>query len=390
MLCKTALKRLAAGLLCVSTMIGPVLAATGTVNTGASKLNLRSKASTSASVLTKIPGGSTVEVLGSPADGWYQVTFNGKTGYVASQYVDVETPKYGKVTEAPLNVRSAPSTSAAKCGRLSAGQQVEILEETNGWYKIPQGYVSAQYVAPVSEQAPAASAPAVQTPAPAVQAPAEEKPSQDIGAKAAVSQPAAEQAPAEGEVRHCRITASVLNVRSGPGSSYAKVGSLRAGKVVEILGEEKGWYKISSGYISAEYAIVVSADEAANAGKGQEIADYALQFVGYRYVYGGASPKGFDCSGLTKYVYAQFGYNINRTASNQLDNGTPVSMSELQPGDLVMFKKKGTGSSRASHVGIYIGNNQFVHASSPEVGVIVSKMNSAYYTTGFVGGRRIV
>ena len=112
--------------------------------------------------------------------------------------------------------------------------------------------------------------------------------------------------------------------------------------------------------------------------------------MGYPYVYGGSSPKGFDCSGFTSYVYKQFGITINRTASTQLDNGTPVSMSELQPGDLVMFKKSGTGSKRASHVGIYIGNNQFVHASTSTVGVIVSDMDYAYYTTGFVGGRRLV
>ena len=382
MFSKTAFKRLAAGLLCVSTMIGPVLAATGTVNTGASKLNLRAKASTSAAVLTKIPGGSTVEVLGSPAAGWYQISYGDKTGYVASRYVDVAeeaAPRQGRVTEGPLNIRSAPSTSAAKCGRLSAGQTVEILEETNGWYRIAQGYVSAKYISLTAASAPAA------TPAPV-----EEKPSQDIGAKAAVAQAPAEETPVEGEARYCRITTASLNVRSGAGTGYSKVGTLRAGKVVEILAEVNGWYKIESGYISAEYTVEVSADEAANAGKGQEIADYALQFVGCRYVYGGASPKGFDCSGLTKYVYAQFGYNINRTASNQLDNGTPVSMSELQPGDLVMFKKKGTGSKRASHVGIYIGNNNFVHAASPEVGVIVSKMSDAYYTTGFVGGRRLV
>ena len=134
----------------------------------------------------------------------------------------------------------------------------------------------------------------------------------------------------------------------------------------------------------------MDAAEAAKSGKGQEIADYALTLVGSRYVYGGSSPNGFDCSGFTKYVYAQFGYSINRTASNQLDNGTAVSMSELQPGDLVMFKKSGSGSKRASHVGIYVGGGQFVHASTAKVGVIVSNMSDAYYTTGFVGGRRLV
>ena len=111
--------------------------------------------------------------------------------------------------------------------------------------------------------------------------------------------------------------------------------------------------------------------------------------MGYPYVYGGSSPSGFDCSGFTSYVYKQFGHSINRTASAQLDNGYAVSMSELQPGDLVMFKK-GSTSKRATHVGLYIGNNQFVHASTSSVGVIISSMSEAYYTTGFVGGRRLV
>ena len=146
-----------------------------------------------------------------------------------------------------------------------------------------------------------------------------------------------------------------------------------------------GWYQIETGYVCGDYVKEVDAAEAQNSTKGQEIADYALQFLGYRYVYGGSSPSGFDCSGFTSYVYKQFGYKLNRSASDQLDNGVAVSRSELQPGDLVIFKK---GSS--SHVGLYIGNNQFIHASTSKVGVIISRMSDAYYTTGFVGGRRIV
>ena len=197
----------------------------------------------------------------------------------------------------------------------------------------------------------------------------------------------AAQLPVEKEPVYARVTASALNVRSGPGTDYEKTDKLSAGTVVEVLEESNGWYKIDSGYISAEYAVIV---DAASATLGSEIANYALTFVGYPYVYGGSSPSGFDCSGFTSYVYAQFGISLNRSASNQLDNGTPVSMSELQPGDLVLFKKSGTGSKRASHVGIYIGGNQFVHASTSTVGVIVSNMSDAYYTSGFVGGRRLV
>ena len=91
-----------------------------------------------------------------------------------------------------------------------------------------------------------------------------------------------------------------------------------------------------------------------------------------------------------KYVFSNFGITLNRTASAQMDHGVAVSMGELQPGDLVFFKKAGSSASRASHVGLYIGGNQFIHASTSRTGVIVSDMNSAYYTTGFVGGRRLM
>ena len=266
-----------------------------------------------------------------------------------------------------LRLRSQASTDSQILANLSDGTQVDVLSSAeNGWYQIAfgelSGYVSSEYLLLNSAEGVVA---AVASAAPSDQA---------------------EETPAQ----YARVTASSLNVRSGAGTGYDKVGSLRCGAVVEILGQADGWYQIESGYISAEYTVPASADEAASSSLGQQIADYALQFVGYPYVYGGSSPSGFDCSGFTSYVYRQFGYSLNRSAANQLDNGTPVSMSELQPGDLVLFKKAGTGSKRASHVGLYIGGGQFVHASTSTVGVIISNMTDAYYTTGFVGGRRIV
>ena len=194
--------------------------------------------------------------------------------------------------------------------------------------------------------------------------------------------------------RYVKITADALNVRTGPSTSHSKAGKLSAGKIVEVLDEANGWLHIENGYISAEFTVPSSAEEAtaqaaSKSSKGQEIVDYAMGFVGYPYVYGGSSPKGFDCSGFTSYIYRHFGYKLNRSAAGQLDNGVPVSKSELQPGDLVMFKR-GSSKKRASHVGLYIGGGKFVHASTAKVGVIVSSMNSDYYTAGFVGARRIV
>ena len=281
--------RLTAGLLLVSALVTPSLAATGTVNAGGSTLRMRAESNTGSTILKSLDHGTQVEVLTAVENGWYQIAHEGTTGYVSGDYLTVD---------------------AAEAAAL----------------------------------------------------PVEELPT------------------------YVQITTSALNVRSGPGTEYEKVDQLGMGTVAEAVATLDGWYQLESGYISAEYAQEIDPSQM---GQGQAIADFALQFVGYPYVYGGSSPSGFDCSGFTSYIYKQFGYSINRTASAQLDNGYAVSMSELQPGDLVMFKK-GSTSKRATHVGLYIGNNQFVHASTSSVGVIISSMSEAYYTTGFVGGRRLV
>ena len=374
---KRTVMRITAAVLTVSTLAAPALAVAGVTNTGSSKLNLRASATSSSSVLAKIPGGSSVEVLNTDTAGWYQISFSGMTGYVASQYVDLvrnADPVRGRITDGPLNIRSTPSTSGTKCGKLYAGTEVEILETVNGWYRIDKGYVSADYVTLLTETAPQpAESSGTITPVEIVAAPTEQTPA----------------APAASE-QYGRVIDGPLNVRSAPSTSGTKCGKLYAGKVVEILEVLDSWYRIENGYVSADYVMLVDESALSASSVADQAVELALSYVGYPYVYGGSSPKGFDCSGFTSYVYKQFGISLNRSAANQLDNGTPVAMSELLPGDLVLFKKAGTGSKRASHVGIYIGNHQFVHASTYGVGVIVNDLSDAYYTTGFVGGRRIV
>ena len=118
-----------------------------------------------------------------------------------------------------------------------------------------------------------------------------------------------------------------------------------------------------------------------------EIANFAMEFVGYPYVYGAQSPsKGFDCSGLVYYCFGQYGINLKRTANDQMNyNGTSVSKSNLAVGDLVFFGYGGY----ADHVGIYIGNSNFVHAANPSSGVRVSSLNETYYLNKYLGARRI-
>ena len=114
---------------------------------------------------------------------------------------------------------------------------------------------------------------------------------------------------------------------------------------------------------------------------GSDVVAYAKTFLGCKYVYGGTSPSGFDCSGFTQYVYKHFGYSLSRTSSAQRSNGVAVSKSNLKAGDIVCF---------SGHVGIYVGGNQFIHAENPANGVTISLLSESYYTSTYITARRII
>lgn len=212
----------------------------------------------------------------------------------------------------------------------------------------------------------------------------------------------------------------LVNIRSGPSTNYDLVEQAGQGEKVYIFGFNCGWYKVKYngqiGYIRSDLITLLekpscnsgvaggstssstsSSSSSSSSGSsgssssgsyssiGQEIATYAQKFVGYPYVYGGTSPSGFDCSGFVQYIYRQFGYSINRTATAQLANGYSVSYSNLQPGDLVFF---GSGSS-ADHVGMYIGNGNIVHAANSRSGVIITSLSSSWYANNYLCARRI-
>ena len=138
--------------------------------------------------------------------------------------------------------------------------------------------------------------------------------------------------------------------------------------------------KPSSGSTSSSSGTATSA-------KAKAIISTAKSFLGVPYVWGGQSPSGFDCSGYINYVFGKHGITLPRTAAEQFNVGKSVSKSNLIPGDLVYFT---TYKEGPSHVGIFLGNGQFIHASSGKEEVTISSLSSSYYTSRYIGAKRVI
>ena len=259
-----------------------------------------------------------------------------------------------------LRVRSGPGTNYDEVGQLYNGDRVEIFEivtvGTSQWGRISNGWICLDYVVLDSEQ----------------------------------------QEPTEPETPRAIATGTIhangyLRVRSGPGTNYDEVGQLKHGDRVEIfeivtVGTTQ-WGRISNGWICLDYVIL---DQAS---KGEEVVALAMKYLGYPYVYAGKSPEeGFDCSGFVYYIYKQFGYTLSPGATNQwnkLSDRKVLSQDELIPGDLVFFSGNGQVSGM-EHVGIYIGDGQFIHAANPSKGVIITALSESYYASRYLGGKRVI
>ena len=254
-----------------------------------------------------------------------------------------------------LNVRKSAGTDSKVVGKMSNHDACEILGQKSGWIKIKsgkvKGYVKSGYL---------------------------------LKGDVAL-------AIAEKEVETvATVNTTTLRVREDTSTDSAIVSLVGEGEdlVVEKIVDD--WYKVEvddqKGYISGDYVTISQKLPTASSVKELEngtgvsdtrvsLVQYALQFVGNRYVWGGASlTNGIDCSGFTMQIYARYGISLPHHAASQPGYGTRISASEAQPGDLFFY---GSGST-ISHVGIYIGNGQIVHASNERSGNMIS---SAYYRT---------
>ena len=265
----------------------------------------------------------------------------------------------GTTTGSSLRLRSAPSLDASVITMLNKDWTIAVLGEADGWYHVAHngddGYVSAEFFT-MSEET-------------------------------------------EFEY-YGRINARGVNVRAEANIDSEIVNNLGLGSGVTVTGIENGWYSITGtygdGYVRSDYISLTNETPLTpGASMGDSsIVDFARQFLGTRYSYGGAAPGGFDCSGFTMYVYKQFGVSLPHTATGQWQSGLGTrvySLGELQPGDLVFFNDPARNAGKAcSHAGIYVGGGQMIHSSSSRSGgVIYSDLTDGYYNTYFVGGIHI-
>ncbi|MGB9780600.1 C40 family peptidase [Caldanaerobacter sp.] len=270
----------------------------------------------------------------------------------------------GKVTGNYVNVRSEGSLSGSVITQVNRNETVTVLEKQGSWYKIKlpdgrEGWIYADFLA-------------VRSPLPTSR---EETRDANVGI----------------------VTGSYVNLRSEASLSGKVLRQLSKGTQVAVLEKENGWYKVrlsdgQEGWIYGQYLAVRNGSTASRGDVDRSLVDklidYAKSFLGTRYVYGGSSPRGFDCSGFVSYVFSNFGFSLPRTADEQANVGDLVSRDVLEKGDLVFFKT--LGSSIINHVGIYIGDGQFIHASSGAGKVIISPLNEGYYLSHYVKAKRVI
>ena len=430
-------KSIVISLLTVATLLCTAIcsfASTGKVTTDT--LRLRKEASTDSSTIALLSVNDEVEILGEEY-GWYKVKSGDKVGYVAAQYISILTnanntasenqnkdndeqeeqkqeelnsneennqnsensnPDEGtepketkKVLETGEKLYITPLINSIVIETLETEKEIEIISEISGWTYVKIG----------------AKAGWVRTDSIKEKEVEKQKPEENNNNENTSSQ------------KIGYISGTSVNFRKTPNTSGEVIKKLTRNAKVIIKNESYGWAEIEydgdTGYVSTDYitdkpaettsrssvtrtsnndSTPNTAKEAASEPKvtgnftGADVVAYAKKYLGCKYVYGGSSPSGFDCSGFTSYVYKHFGVSLSRTSSGQASNGRKVSnKADLQVGDIVCFSSS-SKSKTIGHVGIYIGGGKFIHAANSRKGVITSNVTGGGYY--FVTASRVI
>ncbi|WP_116344896.1 enterotoxin EntFM [Bacillus sp. HMA207] len=358
-------------------------------------LNVRSGAGTGHNVISKVKSGQVLQVVGQE-NGWFKVNVNGQTGYVSGDFVTTggktgTTVQQGTgtytVNVSSLNVRTGPSTSHTVLGSVNKGKTVQVVGEVQDWFKINfnggTGYVSKDFVTK------GGSAVSNET-----QQPTTNNNTTTVHTGGSYV-----------------VNTGALKVRTGPATYNAVIGGVTNGKVLNVTGAENGWYKINhngrTGYVSADFVKFVKGgvnnvtnnnnnnvtnnvqqpgkdvQKPTTGGDTSSIAGFARSLKGKPYRTAGTTPAGFDCSGFIYYVLNKTGHNIERTNVKgywaQL-----TKTNNPQPGDLVYFSNT-TEAGGLTHMGVYLGNGEFISAETTSTGVKISSVNNSYWSKHLAG-----
>ncbi|QGU94485.1 SH3 domain-containing protein [Clostridium bovifaecis] len=298
--------------------------------------------------------------------------------FLSGQTVSAST---GEITASSLRVRSKSSLSSSVIGYLYKNNKVDTYSKEGDFYKInykgKSGYIHSSYVKIL--------------------------PSEN-------NQTTINNQGATSSTKIGQTTASFLNVRSGASTGYAVIGGLSRGTKVDLYENVNGFYKINykgkTGYISDDYIKVLEENSLENNEQYDskinvdDIIDYAKSFLGMPYAISGTTPArydsagkyiggGFDCSGYTQYILKKFEITLPRISKDQANIGTTVNINNLQKGDLLFFATNPSKPSEISHVGMYIGDNKFIH--SPKVNDVIKVSEfDGYFRSHFIVARRVV
>jgi Cell wall-associated hydrolases (invasion-associated proteins) len=317
-------------------------------------VNIRRKASTDSKVAGKLYRGCATDILDRLDGGWVKIKSGKVEGYIASEFlaigdkaetmVDKYATKYATITNQTVRVRDKKSKDSAILTLVPGGETYVVNKEYDDWVQIIYGsddesnkeltgYVSKEcanvsvefkYAISIEEENKIKKA-------------QEEALKAEMERKVRLAQEEAEKK------ERARRQAASRSSNSDRGSTN----------------------------ISKDTPTLPNSSEGSS--RRQQVVNYALKFVGNRYVWGGQSlTGGADCSGFVRAIYADFGYSLPRTSSEQSSAGTRVSVSEMQPGDLIFYAYSG---GRIHHVAMYIGNGRIVHAASSRQGIITSQYN---------------
>ena len=383
--------------------------------------NLRETADENSKILEQLSLNDEVEVL-QKTNNWYQVkTEDNVTGFLREDLVEVSGDVEDTTAEEPntettveenseevtveetgkrivkenTKLKIVPVINATDIVEVKQNDEVTIIETIGDWVCIEKdttkGWIRSDKLITLEEKT---------------------KQDEEAKAKAEAEKKAEEEAKAKEQATKTKYANSAtVNVRKEASKDSEIIAQISQNTAVEVISDEGGWAKvkvngkegyIASNLLSDKKTEVTTSSRGSNEtrksngenkattsvpGKGATVVETAKKYIGYSYKYGATGPTSFDCSGFTSYIFKLHGVSLSRTAKAQYSNGTAVSRSNLQPGDLVMF---GPSEKKINHVGIYIGGGQIVHAANPSRGVTIDTINSGYYNDNYVGARRVI